>query len=206
MSKVDTPVLKLGVDDVPAIVDVLCESFYDYPVVRYVLGPETDSHSPQLRTLMRFFAMARVYRDEIMLGIGDRADLDGVALVSRPAGPASPAELNELRERVWAELGTAARARYDAFGAAGVHFQVDLPHIHLSMIGVRGRARGVGLGRKLIDHVHLLSRDDPASEGVTLNTEKAANVPLYEHFGYKLVGHATVTTGLETWSFFRPDL
>ena len=72
------------------------------------------------------------------------------------------------------------------------------------MIGVRSRARGVGFGRKLIERVHLLSREDTTSEGVTLNTEKAANVPLYEHFGYKLVGHATVAPGLETWSFFRP--
>jgi GNAT superfamily N-acetyltransferase len=205
MSNVDRSILRLGVDDVPEIVDVLCESFYDYPVMRFVLGPETDGYSAKLRILLHFFAMARVLRGEIMLGIGERANLDGAALVSRPAGPASPAELSDLREQVWAELGSSARARYEAFGAASAQSQVDVPHIHLSMIGVRRRARGVGLGRSLIEHVHLLSRNDIESEGVTLNTEKAVNVPLYEHFGYKLVSHATVAPGLETWSFFRPD-
>jgi ribosomal protein S18 acetylase RimI-like enzyme len=113
--------------------------------------------------------------------------------------------LSDLREQVWADLGSSARARYETFGAASAQFQVDVPHIHLSMIGVRRRARGVGLGRSLIEHVHRLSRNDIESEGVTLNTEKAVNVSLYEHFGYKLVSHATVAPGLETWSFFRPD-
>ena len=28
---------------------------------------------------------------------------------------------------------------------------------------------------------------------------------LYEHFGYRVVGHASVPPRLETWGFFRPD-
>lgn len=82
---------------------------------------------------------------------------------------------------------------------------VDVPHLHLNMVGVRQRARGQGLGRMLIEQVHLLSRKDAESKGVTLNTEDANNVSLYEHLGYKLVGHTTVAPELETWGFFRPD-
>lgn len=149
--------------------------------------------------------MARVFRDEILLGIGDPANLGGAALVSRRGGPESPPDLGELRERVWAELGASARARYEAFSAASSRFQVDVPHIHLNMIGVRSRARGMGLGRRLIERVHVLSREDPASEGVTLTTEDEANVALYEHLGYELVGRATVAPELTTWGFFRPD-
>ena len=42
-------------------------------------------------------------------------------------------------------------------------------------------------------------------EGVTLTTEDPSNVPLYEHFGYQVVGHARVAPGLESWGFFRHD-
>jgi GNAT superfamily N-acetyltransferase len=73
------------------------------------------------------------------------------------------------------------------------------------MIGVRGRAQGEGLGRLLIEHVHSLSHEDSESEGVTLTTEDSANVSLYEHLGYEVVGKVVVAPELTTWGFFRPD-
>jgi hypothetical protein len=57
----------------------------------------------------------------------------------------------------------------------------------------------------LMDHVHGMSRRDTLSEGVTLTTEDPSNVPIYEHLGYMVVGHARVSPGLKTWGFFRPD-
>jgi GNAT superfamily N-acetyltransferase len=73
------------------------------------------------------------------------------------------------------------------------------------MIGARKSHAGKGLGRKLLEAVHALSLDDPDSCGVTLTTEDPGNLPLYEHFGYKVVGHERVSADLETWGFFRPD-
>ena len=61
------------------------------------------------------------------------------------------------------------------------------------------------MGRKLIDYVHLMSRKDTSSQGVTLTTEDPANVPLYEHFGYTVVGRTRVSPTLGAWGFFRPD-
>ena len=40
-----------------------------------------------------------------------------------------------------------------------------------------------------------MSREDSASEGVTLTTADEANVALYQHFGYEIVGHASVGGG-----------
>ena len=205
MAEVDRKVVELGEDDVGEVVDVLCESFSDYPTMRFVLGPDSAHYEKQLRTLVHFFVMARVLRGELLLGIGADAGLNAAALVSRPDGSEAPPELGYLREKVWAELGTSARGRYEAFGDACSPFQVPVPHIHLNMIGVRRRAQGEGLGRLLIEHVHLLSRDDPESEGVTLTTEDSANVSLYEYLGYRVVGKAVVAPELTTWGFFRPD-
>jgi ribosomal protein S18 acetylase RimI-like enzyme len=73
------------------------------------------------------------------------------------------------------------------------------------MIGVSPAARGTGIARRLLDHVHAISRDDTGSAGVTLTTESAPNVGLYEHFGYQVIGHAQVEPGLETWGMYRPD-
>lgn len=198
-------VLRLREKDVSEVVDVLCEAFADYPVMQFVLGPRRRRYSEHLQLLIHFFVMARVYRGEFLFGVADRAALQGAALVSRPSGSGSPPELNALREDLWSELGPSARARYEAYGAALTGLGVHAPHIHLNMIGVRRAAHRKGHGRKLLEHVHALSRDDPASSGVTLNTEDEANVPLYERFGYKLVGQVQVAPGLTSWGFFRPD-
>jgi hypothetical protein len=41
------------------------------------------------------------------------------------------------------------------------------------------------------------------SAGVSLSTETQANLPFYERFGYRRIGHQLVEPGLETWGFFR---
>jgi putative acetyltransferase len=112
--------------------------------------------------------------------------------------------LTARREDLWRELGPEVRARYDAFAAASpVH--LTTPHLHLHMIGVRHAAHGRGYARQLLDHVHAFSRGDPESNGVSLTTETEANLTLYRHFGYHLVGRMQVSPDLTTWGFFRRD-
>jgi ribosomal protein S18 acetylase RimI-like enzyme len=184
---------------------VLCEAFYDYPVMRHVLGEHHDDYEHRLNTLVHFFVMARVLRDEDLLGVMDGAQLAATALVAYPGRGESPPEMATLRDRVWDVLGPESRSRYEDFGAACATFDVDVPNIHLNMIGVSRAAQGSGLGRSLMDYVHGMSERDTSSEGVTLTTEDPSNVSLYEHFGYRVVGRARVPPGLETWGFFRPD-
>jgi len=191
-------------EEVPEVVDILCESFFDYPVMRIVVGASQD-YERRLNRLIYFFVMARVYRREVMLGVGDSGRMIGTALVSYPTRPENPPELAKLREEVWEELGDAVRTKYEAFGAACAPLMPDDPHTHLNMIGVRRSAQGKGVGRVLIEYVHQMSSEDPNSNGVSLTTEVEANVALYEHFGYELVGHTVITHELETWGFFRAD-
>jgi GNAT superfamily N-acetyltransferase len=170
-----------------------------------VLGSNGD-YDRRLRTLIGFFVSARVYRDEPVLGVYDRTGtLSATALVSLlPDKREAPDALATRREQVWAELGAAERRRYEAYGAACAQFTVDSPNYHLNMIGVRRSHAGRGLARKLLEAVHRLSDTDDRSRGVTLTTETERNVPLYEYFGYRRLGHALVDDGLETWAFFRP--
>lgn len=202
--KTSSSILRIGKDRLPDVVDVLCDAFADYPVMRYVLDGRDESYERRLRTLIHFLVMARVLRDEPMLGIADGARLGGAATVSYPKA-AKSAELNTLRESVWAELGPAARERYEAFGTATSAFSIDAPHVELNMIGVRAAVRGTGLGRRLLTAVHRLSHENPRSEGVKLTTEDPENVRLYERFGYRVIGQAHVAPNLETWGMFRPD-
>jgi ribosomal protein S18 acetylase RimI-like enzyme len=191
-----------SIDDV---VDVLSEAFFDYPVLRFVLGREEADYPSRLRALVEFFVRARVFRGEPLLGVRQGERLAAAAIVSKPGGRPAPAEFHHYRERLWSRLGPEAGARYLAFGQAVEPLLPDRPHLHLNMIGVRVTAQGRGLGRLLLDQVHRLAAADADAQGVSLNTEIEANVALYQHVGYRLLGQATVTPGLTTWVFWRPD-
>lgn len=204
MNKNNAETSLLNKEDVSDIVDVICDSFKNYPVMRYVLNSETN-YEKRLKVLINFFVMARIYREEVILGIRDRTTLTGVALTSNPDISLNIPELNELREKVWLELGEDPRSRYQKFGDTCAQFTVDEPHIHLNMIGVRTEAQGKGLAGKLMEQVHLLSKSDPNSKGITLTTEDPEKVSFYQYMGYKIIGEAMVTPQLKTWSFFRLD-
>jgi GNAT superfamily N-acetyltransferase len=195
--------IPLSLDDVSDIVSVLGEAFYDYPVMRYVLGP-AQPYDERLRRLVELFVSRRAYLNEPMLGVRDAAGtLVAAATVTLPGPENPPATFLALRESIWAELGADAQARYAAFAAASEGLTTDAPHHYLDMIGVRHAHQGRGLARVLLEAVHDLSTADERSSGVRLSTERASNVTLYEHFGYRVHGHARVADDLETWVLFR---
>ena len=83
-----TIVLRLGEEHVQKVTRVLCDAFYDYPVMRYVLGGHPDDYEGRLSTLIHFFVMARVLRNEELPGTMDGADLAATRtrLLSRSGG------------------------------------------------------------------------------------------------------------------------
>jgi GNAT superfamily N-acetyltransferase len=199
----DAPILLDARATADDAVRVLCRAFFDYPVMRYVLGRQGD-YPERLRTLIGFFHGARVLRDDAIIGISDGHTLVGVALCSLP-DRVGPPELDLLRDRTWAALGADARARYDDCVRAWESTGVDEPNIHVNMLAVVPDRQGRGLARVLLERVQAMSRERADSRGVTLSTESEPNVALYRHMGYRVVGEATIAPGLRTWDFFRPD-
>ena len=152
MNKNNAEIFLLNQEDVPNIVDVLCDSFANYPVMRFILNSETN-YDHRLKVLIHFFVMARIFREEVIFGIGDRANLMGVALTSNPGNSMIIPKLKNLRDKVWLELGPGPNARYEKFSKTCAQFEVDQPHLHLNMIGVRTDAQGKGFAGKLMDYL-----------------------------------------------------
>lgn len=201
-------VTPLSFDHVVEIVSVLSDAFHDYPVMQYVLGSDVRGtgapYAVRLHRLVQLFVSARAYRDEPMLGVRDsRGALVGAAVMTLPVSPNPRPAFIALRESVWAELGADARGRYDGYMSSAQFFSSIGPHHHLNMIGVRRSNQHQGIAKELLMAVQRIAADDPGSGGVSLTTERAANVPLYEHFGYRVVGHTRVSADLETWGLFR---
>jgi len=193
----------LGVDDVPAILDVFGDAFADYPVMRYVLGPGGNT-APRLRQLIGYFVLRRVRLGGPMIGArAPDGTLAGVATMTVPVESVVPPDLLTARDRVFDALGQDCRARYDTYAEAARFFGTLGPHHHLNMLGVRHSYHGQGVGRVLLNAVADLQGADAQSSGVSLTTETSENVKLYEHCGYRVVGEARVADSFQTWGLFR---
>jgi len=200
-------VLRMTPDRYDDAVDVFCDSFRDYPLMRYIIGEVGDRYEQHLRRLVGYFTESRFSRGYPVLGVeSDDGRLVAAANVNPPASVPAPPALEGTYEKLRAALGVAAIARYRAFGAACAPFEPQEPHVHLGMIGVVRNEQGRGHARRLLEAVHELSRADLRSSGVALTTETPDNLPFYEHFGYRIVGRGeTRDGGLATWTMFRAD-
>ena len=195
---------KIGPGNIDIAVDVLCEAFDEYPVMQYVLG-DTSDYELKYRTLIHFFVMNRVLKDEHIFGVVADGEIQAVATTSISYKEYDIPELVTLSEQVWDLLGEKAKQRYTSFGAVCNEHLAKVPHWHVNMIGVRKKYQGKGFARILMDLIHLFSQEDLNSEGVTLTTEVPGNVSFYEHLGYHVTGHGMVGGAFTSWSFFRKD-
>jgi GNAT superfamily N-acetyltransferase len=196
-------VVNLYKENIGEVADVLCEAFYDYPVIKYVLG-EKEDYDNRIRRLITFFVFARAFRNEPMLGIYNSDNkLVAAAIVTLPGEILVPEELKRKREILWNELGNEEEARYANYGNAAFSLLPNEPHHHLNMIGVRNAYQRKGLARQLINKFEELVAEHSLSFGLSLNTEVKSNVEFYLHLGYNLVGQTKVDEGIDTWGFFK---
>jgi ribosomal protein S18 acetylase RimI-like enzyme len=196
-------VINLNKENISEIADVLCEAFYNYPVMKYVLGERKD-YDTRLHKAVTFFVFARALRKEPLLGIYNSENkLVAVATVTLPGDIPNPEELVKRRDVLWQELGEETKIRYENYGKAASALLPAEPHHHLNMIGVRNAYQGKGLARRLINTVEKLVSEHPFSTGVSLNTEVESNINFYLHLGYELLGEAKVDNNIVTWGFFK---
>lgn len=203
-----TSIQRLDESNISQILDVFCDAFHDYPVMEVVIGSVGKKYDKYLRLLIKLFVMKRIMRGGPILGVAHNGVLIACATITSPQDKITDERLKDLKkidESIWYELGREARNRYKELCKLWDGFEVEEPHYHINMIGVRNSFKGRGLGSKLLEAVHQMSYDDPDSCGVTLTTEDPANVPFYQHHGYKVEANFVFSEALETWCFFRPD-
>lgn len=195
-------VVNLSNENFSEVTDVLCESFYNYPVMKYVLG-DKKSYENRLKKLITFFVSVKAIRNEPLLGIYNSNNiLVAAATVTLPGEIPSPPELFKLRDELWAEIGSDEKVRYEKYGRVASGLLPKEPHHHLNMIGVRNAYQGKGFARQLTNNVEELVSAHPTSVGLSLNTEVETNVNFYLHFGFQLIGQAKIDDKLNTWGFF----
>jgi ribosomal protein S18 acetylase RimI-like enzyme len=198
------PVERLAATHAGAVTTLLSEAFFDYPVMRYVLGDAPD-YAGRLVRLIGLFTAGRWLRGHPVLGLrgADGALQAAITMTPRGAFPA-PAALAELAEATWSALGADAKQRYATLCEAWSATEPAGEHWHVNMLGVATAAHGAGHGGRLLAAALDLAAEDPAAQAVDLTTEDAANLGFYTRRGFELAGHCRVGTALETWTLVAP--
>jgi GNAT superfamily N-acetyltransferase len=194
---------RLGPGQADEVVAVLCDAFRDYPVMRFVAGPQ-EPYEERLHCLVGIFVAGRIHRDHPVLGLrGAAGDLLAVITMT-PRGEHPPPEaLKAFAEQSWARLGAETKRRYDAMVQAWSSMPDPGECWHVNMLGVRHGHRGHGHAARLLEAATALAAEDPGCRGLVLTTEDPINLDFYRAKGFQLAGEARVPGGPETWMLVR---
>ncbi|TAK11932.1 MAG: N-acetyltransferase [Anaerolineae bacterium] len=182
---------------------VIAQAFVEDPLVAHML-PNTHTRA---RTLVKFF---RAYggasiRGGRVWGVGE--PLMGVAYWKTPGQEGLSISVKSLGVFL-PLLFTAypigilrARASLDRQDSLYKKYAAH-PHYYLDNLGVLAEARGQGLSSRLIRP--FLQQADEQKVIAYTDTYSAANVPLYQHFGFEVVEEAAIPgTALTLWALLR---
>lgn len=185
-------------------VEALALAFEDYPLMRHFFEEREGEYPRLLRQFMRFSCEVRLHLGMPLLGNVSGGRIAGVAGLTTPEVGSWPSELARMHEALRETIGPLAAERLDEYSQLAEQYEPKDSHYYLGILGVRPEEQGKGHAKALLDRLHELSQAHPNSTGVYLDTEHPENVQLYEHFGYRVVGHARLGA-VGVWCMWRPN-
>lgn len=196
--------IALGPEWLDSSIRVLAAAFADDPTVGYICRPQRPGYATRVRDLYVALGRHHLAWSEPSLGIVDNGQLVAVCHLARPGARQRLSADLPLALRLLRWLGVGASLRGARFVRAIAVCHPETPHYYVVAIGVDPRLQGRGYGGALLRAVADLSARHPQSRGVALDTQKVANVPLYERFGYTVTRTDRIGP-LDSWCLFRPN-
>ncbi len=183
------------IDDAPMVSGVLARAFGDDPMMRWFFPDDASREAGLGRYFTTLFA-----RQYGLHGVCERTDAAAAFWVA-PEGQDKAVPDAETVQELQEILGDRAGLFRAAVEAAAEHAPQE-PHWYLAVIGADPAARGQGHGSALLRSG--LAQADAAGMPVYLESSKPDNLPVYEHFGFVVLGEASLPGGGPTlWAMRR---
>jgi hypothetical protein len=188
----------LPVEQTADAVSVLSRGMRDNPNNVAAFGGDAAHRERCLRRM--FGGVFRVIGTQQPLCARDGETIVGVTGVA-PPGDCQPSAIERLRIAPSILASGPRRAlRVLRWTSRWEAHDPKAPHVHLGPLAVEPRLQGRGIG-SLILAEHCRTLDEQGLDGY-LETDKPANVRLYERFGYRVIGEETVI-GVPNWFMLR---
>lgn len=191
-----------SLSEVDECVGCLVPAFAQDPITGFLL--QRDVGYPE--RLAQFFSL--LMRARLALGMPVIVARDGPAIRGAAMGystvhPAWPNDLANEWDRFESAIPglTERMAIYDGISARGTP---PAPHYYLGVIGVHPDMHGRGVGTRLLSAFCGLSRSDPRSCGVYLETAEESNVGFYGRAGFSETARGSLG-GATLWCMYLPQ-
>lgn len=170
-------------DDADALIHTLCRAFDADPILRYALRQDA-----QRENAYRAYFRIGLLRQTLPYGcVLTNAQRTGAALWTPPHRWALPAwQQLQLLPRIAGCVGAFRIPRALQLLTALEHAHPPAPHYYLFNLAVDPAHQGQGIASALLRPV--LRRCDAQGVGAYLETATPSNLPLYEHFGFRVNG------------------
>lgn len=182
----------LSAADLDRASEILGEAFADYPWTNWCVAE--DSH------LERIASLQRVYLEHMAIPHGNAyidSSAHGVVAFLPPDVPAPTAEVSAKIVELHGDRFDRAMAADEQLSGLPVPDGAWL----LATIGTTPQSRGTGLGTALMKHG--LAELDRAGHACWLDTSTERNLPLYQRFGFTVVGQIALDSGPMVWRMHR---
>jgi len=185
--------------------DVLSRAFHNYPLFANFI-PATSKRAFLLSDLFQFLIRYSVLHGEVY---ATSPRLEGIA-VCFPSEKAKMTLWKMVRIRGFTLIYDYFRAAklisrllsYNEYASKLHNRHAHCPHWHLFLIGVDPVFQGRGYASALIKPI--ISQLDRERLPCYLETQDEENIPIYQHYGFKVVEVGTVPgTGLNHWAMLR---
>ena len=201
--------LRLSKADVKPAAEVLARAFWNYPVSIYTTPDETMRQ----KSLPHFFQMSLYYCIKYGEIYATSPEMEGIAawLPSDNFTMTAWKLLRSVPLSVVFNLARNSRRQMKSMSASmalgsyidGAHKRLaPVRHWFLQTVGVDPGSQGKGYASRLLRP--MLARIDAEGLPCYLETLDAQDVPIYEHFGFRVIEESGVpNTDLTNWAMLR---
>ncbi|WP_327281609.1 MULTISPECIES: GNAT family N-acetyltransferase [unclassified Streptomyces] len=194
MSMTNTP-KTATIDDAESIGRILARAFGDDPMMRWFFPSDASREEGLGRYFTTLFT-----RQYVRHGVCEHTDAAAAFWVPPGAQEKAVPDAGTVEELSEILGDRAPLFRQAAEEAAGAGPQE--PHWYLAVVGADPAAQGQGHGAALLRSG--LAKADAAGLPVYLESSKPANLPVYEHFGFTVLGEVQLPGGGPTlWPMRR---
>ncbi len=182
---------------------LLYHAYRHDPTFAYLFDVDRPGYDQRVRATVRELVNQHFLQDQPALGLFLEDRLIGVALIAPPQRRLDVTESWVWRLRMLLTAGLRCTRRYLDYHATVLNCLPPGAFHVLPLLGVHPQFQGRRYGERLLEALHNWCADDPASEGLVIDTGNARYLNFYERQGYEEIGQVAIGPVIEH-VFFHP--
>ena len=137
------------------LIQIISAAFNGYPLMDFFFG---NAYQQSIEAIGQYICDRATIDDSLLLGALIQDELQGIILAIPPeANKNKDDAISDLDERFARSLADEALERMNIYNKLKNANKPSQPHFYVNVLGVHPVSQGMGIGSKLLEHIHILS-------------------------------------------------